>query len=159
MPAPWLPEPDLLTTAPGKLEARPQEAARGREPGVHHPEDLRYASTHEWARVESDGTVRVGISDFAQDQLGDVVYVDLPEVGRDIEREEAFGEVESTKSVSEVYAPVSGTISAVNEALGDAPEVINSDPYGEGWFVAITPAGEADLGHLLDAAAYEATTE
>lgn len=123
------------------------------------PEDLRYAENHEWARREADGSVRVGISDFAQDQLGDIVFVDLPEVGVTLDAGEAFGEVESTKSVSDVYAPIAGTVSAVNEALLDAPEVINSDPYGEGWFIVITPDGTQSLDALMDSAAYAATTE
>jgi glycine cleavage system H protein len=126
---------------------------------VHFPDDLSYAESHEWARVDPDGTVRVGISDFAQDQLGDVVFVELPEVGKAVAAGEPFGEVESTKSVSEVYAPIAGTITAVNEALFDAPEVVNSDPYGDGWFIEITPAEGAALEGLLDAAGYEATTE
>jgi glycine cleavage system H protein len=123
---------------------------------VHHPDDLRYAASHEWARLDDDGSVRVGISDFAQDQLGDVVFVDLPAVGTEIAAGATFGEVESTKSASEVYAPVGGTIKSVNNALVEAPEAINADPYGDGWFIVITPSAAADLGHLLDAAGYEA---
>ena len=123
------------------------------------PEDLRYAENHEWAKLEDDGTVRVGISDYAQDQLGDIVFVELPEVGRSVSAGESFGEVESTKSVSDVYAPVAGTISAIHEALVDAPEVINSDPYGDGWFIVITPEEGATLDALMDAAAYAETTE
>ena len=123
------------------------------------PEDLRYAENHEWAKLEDDGTVRVGISDYAQDQLGDIVFVELPEVGRSVSAGESFGEVASTKSVSDVYAPVAGTISAINEALVDAPEVINSDPYGDGWFIVITPEEGATLDALMDAAAYAETTE
>jgi glycine cleavage system H protein len=123
------------------------------------PEDLRYAENHEWARREADGSVRVGISDFAQDQLGDIVFVDLPEVGVTLDAGEAFGEVESTKSVSDVYAPIAGTVGAVNEVLFDAPEVINSDPYGEGWFIVIIPDGTQSLDALMDSAAYAATTE
>ena len=123
------------------------------------PDDLRYAENHEWARVESDGSVRVGISDFAQDQLGDIVFVELPEVGRSIAAGESFGEVESTKSVSDVYAPVAGTISATNEALLDAPEAINSDPYGDGWFILIAPDEGATLDTLMDAAGYASAIE
>ena len=123
------------------------------------PDDLRYADHHEWARVESDGSVRVGISDFAQDQLGDIVFVELPEVGRSIAAGESFGEVESTKSVSDVYAPVAGTISAINEALLDAPEAINSDPYGDGWFILIAPDEGATLDTLMDAAGYASAIE
>ena len=123
------------------------------------PDDLRYAENHEWARVESDGSVRVGISDFAQDQLGDIVFVELPEVGRSIAAGESFGEVESTKSVSDVYAPVAGTISAINEALLDAPEAINLDPYGDGWFILIAPDEGATLDTLMDAAGYASAIE
>ena len=122
------------------------------------PEDLRYAENHEWMRTAEDGSVTVGITDFAQDALGDVVYVELPAVGARYGAGDAFGEVESTKSVSEVYAPVSGTVSAVNEQLVDAPELVNSDPYGDGWFIELTPADDADPDALMDAAAYEAHT-
>ena len=121
---------------------------------MHIPEDLRYAKNHEWVRVEDDGTIRVGISDFAQDALGDVVYVDLPDVGRVVAAGEAFAEVESTKSVSDVYAPVAGTVTAVNDALFDAPELINTDPYGDGWFAVIAPGDGASLDDTMDAAAY-----
>ena len=123
------------------------------------PDDLRYAENHEWARLETDGLVRVGISDYAQDQLGDIVFIDLPDVGRTLAAGEAFGEVESTKSVSDVYSPLAATISAVNEALVDAPEEINSDPYGEGWFIVIQPEAGATLDALMDASAYAAATE
>lgn len=125
---------------------------------VQIPGDLRYADNHEWARLEDDGSVRVGITDFAQDALGDVVYVDVPGVGTELGAGEAFGEIESTKSVSDVYAPVAGTITAANEALAEQPELINTDPYGEGWMVVITPSGEADLSSLKDAAEYAAAT-
>lgn len=116
------------------------------------PEGLRYAENHEWARAEDDGRVTVGITDYAQDALGDIVYVDLPAVGRTVVAGEAFAEVESTKSVSDVYAPVSGEVVAVNDGLAATPELVNQDPYGEGWFVVIAPTG--DLGHLMDDAAY-----
>ena len=122
------------------------------------PDDLRYAENHEWARVEPDGSIRVGISDYAQDQLGDIVFIDLPEVGRTLAAGEAFGEVESTKSVSDVYAPIAGTVTAVNEAVLDAPEAINSDPYGSGWFIVIQPDAGATLDALMDAAAYADST-
>ncbi len=122
------------------------------------PGDLRYAENHEWARLEDDGTVRVGITDFAQDALGDIVYVDVPDVGTELGAGEVFGEIESTKSVSDVYAPLAGTVTAANGALGSQPELINSDPYGEGWMIVITPADGADLSGLKDAAAYEAAT-
>ena len=121
------------------------------------PDDLRYTSDHEWVATGSSA-VKVGITDFAQDSLGDIVYVQLPEPGAAVEAGRAFGEVESTKSVSEIYAPVTGTVSARNERLADEPELINSDPYGDGWLVEITPADGADLSGLLDAAAYTALT-
>lgn len=123
------------------------------------PEDLRYAENHEWMRIEPDGAVRVGITDFAQDALGDVVYVELPAVGASFDSGGVFGEIESTKSVSEVYAPVAGTVAAVNEALVDAPELVNSDPYGAGWFVLLSPADSSAVEALMDATAYAAYTE
>jgi glycine cleavage system H protein len=119
------------------------------------PDDLKYTAEHEWIRVSADSSaVRVGITDYAQEALGDVVYVSLPEVGITVAAGAAFGEIESTKSVSDLYAPVAGTVSARNEALDGQPELINSDPYGEGWVVEIEPADAADLDGLLDAAAY-----
>jgi glycine cleavage system H protein len=118
------------------------------------PEDLRYSTDHEWARTE-DGRVRVGITDFAQDTLGDVVFVDLPEVGTTVSAGGTFGEVESTKSVSDLYAPVGGTVVEVNGELADAPNRINDDPYGEGWICVIEPSDPADLDALLDAAGYQ----
>ena len=126
------------------------------------PDDRRYTDQHEWALVQgSDGTgtvVRVGITDHAQDALGDIVFVQLPEVGAEVAPGTAIGEVESTKSVSDVYSPVTGVVSAVNEALTDAPETVNSDPYGAGWLVEVTVPGEDGdpTAELLDAAAYEA---
>ena len=122
------------------------------------PEELRYAENHEWARTGEDGAVRVGITDYAQDALGDIVFVDLPEVGRALAAGEAFGEVESTKSVSDVYAPLAGTVEAVNEALMDAPETVNADPYGDGWFIVLRPAEGASLDPLMDPSAYGAYT-
>lgn len=122
------------------------------------PEDLRYSPEHEWARLE-DGRVRVGITDFAQDALGDVVYVELPRVGSEVAANSTCSEVESTKSVSEIYAPVSGTIVEVNEALRDAPEAVNTAPYGEGWMFVLAPTDPAELDGLLDAAAYRALVE
>jgi glycine cleavage system H protein len=125
------------------------------------PDDRRYTDQHEWALVRStDGegaTVRVGITDHAQDALGDIVFVQLPSVGDEVSPGTPIGEVESTKSVSDVYAPVAGVVAAVNEQLADAPETINSDPYGEGWLVEITvPGGDGDpTAQLLDAAAYQ----
>ncbi len=123
------------------------------------PEELRYADNHEWARLEHDGSVRVGISDYAQDALGDIVYIDLPEVGASVGEGEAFGEIESTKSVAEIYAPIAGTITEVNDALDAAPEAINHEPYGAGWIVVITPAADASLDHLMEAESYAAYTE
>ena len=123
------------------------------------PDDLRYSKNHEWVRSESDGTFTVGISDYAQDALGDVVYVDLPEVGRVVAAGEVFAEVESTKSVNDVYAPVAGTITAVNRPLIDSPDVVNTDPFGDGWFVTIAPVEDAVLDELMDATAYLAFTE
>ncbi len=123
------------------------------------PEGLRYTNNHEWVRLESDGAVTVGISDYAQDALGDVVYVDLPAVGRSVTAGESIAEVESTKSVNDVYAPISGVVTTVNEPLMEAPELVNSDPFGAGWFVTITPVDGADLDGLMDAVAYTAFTE
>jgi glycine cleavage system H protein len=122
------------------------------------PEDLRYSADHEWARVEG-GDVRVGITDYAQDALGDVVFVDLPEVGATVKRGESFSEVESTKSVSEIYAPVAGTISQVNAELSENPARLNEDPYGDGWICAITVDDPAQLDELLDAEGYRALIE
>nr|WP_196791352.1 glycine cleavage system protein GcvH [Motilibacter aurantiacus] len=120
------------------------------------PQELRYTPQHEWVR---DGaTVRVGITDFAQDALGDVVFVTLPEVGASVRAGEPCGEVESTKSVSDVYSPVTGTVTACNEALEATPELINSDPYGEGWMFEVEPADAAQVAGLLDADAYAAQT-
>lgn len=124
------------------------------------PLDLRYTPEHEWIRVlGDDGTVRVGITDYAQDALGDVVYVDLPAVGDDVAATASIGELESTKSVSDMYAPVSGSISAVNEALGDNPQLLNEDPYGDGWLCEITMSKPDEIGAMMDAAAYAALTE
>ncbi|WP_030013913.1 MULTISPECIES: glycine cleavage system protein GcvH [Micrococcales] len=121
------------------------------------PTELSYTAEHEWiSRPDGDGLVTVGITDHAQDALGDVVYVDLPEAGSRHEAGESFGEVESTKSVSDLYMPVTGEIVEVNDSLGDAPEVLNADPYGQGWLVKIRPEDPAALEGLLDASAYEA---
>ena len=118
-----------------------------------YPDDLGYTAEHEWVRL-TDGVARVGITGYAQDALGDVVFVTLPDVGSGVTAGETCGEVESTKSVSDLYAPVAGTVTARNEALESTPELINSDPYGEGWIVEIELAEGADLGVLLDAGAY-----
>ena len=117
------------------------------------PEHLRYSSDHEWALVEGDA-VRIGITDYAQDALGDVVYVELPQVGDRVEQGEAFGEVESTKSVSELFAPVSGAVAEVNDELGGAPQRLNADPYGDGWICTVTFDDAAQLDNLLDADGY-----
>jgi len=118
------------------------------------PEELRYSTDHEWARLE-DGKVRVGITDFAQDTLGDVVFVQLPEIGAHLDSGGTFGEVESTKSVSDLYAPVAGTVVEVNGDLADAPGRLNEDPYGEGWICVIEPDDASQLDALLDAAGYQ----
>lgn len=124
------------------------------------PEELRYSAEHEWARRLDDGSrVRVGITDYAQDALGDVVYVDLPDTGTAVAAAESVGELESTKSVSEMYAPVSGTVVAINEALVDNPALLNEDPYGEGWLCDIEMSDVSELDALMDAAAYRALTE
>ena len=122
------------------------------------PVELRYSTDHEWARVE-EGRVRIGITDYAQDALGDVVFVELPTVGTQVERGASFSEVESTKSVSEIYAPVSGTIAEVNADLTDGPERLNDDPYGEGWICVIEPTDPTQLDELLDAEGYRALIE
>ena len=125
---------------------------------MDYPEGLKYTKQHEWARVEGD-LVTVGITDFAQDALGDVVYVDVPEVGAEVRAGEPFGEVESTKSVSDVYAPVGGTVVERNVALADAPETVNSDPYGSGWMIVIRVTDPSELDALLPVAAYRAFLE
>jgi glycine cleavage system H protein len=122
------------------------------------PDDLRYTSDHEWARASAT-TVRVGITDFAQDALGDVVFVELPAVGTPVNKGGPLGEVESTKSVSQIYAPVSGTIVEVNEQLRASPEMLNSDPYGEGWLCAIEVTDAAELESLLQPEEYRAATD
>ena len=115
------------------------------------PEDLKYSTEHEWVREGNAATVRVGITDYAADALGDIVYVSLPTVGQDVAAGDACGELESTKSVSEVFSPVDGVVSAVNDHLADTPETVNSDPYGAGWLFEIELAEDADLDDLLDA--------
>jgi glycine cleavage system H protein len=120
---------------------------------MNYPDDLRYTENHEWARVEGD-RVRMGISDYAQDALGDIVYVEVPKVGTRVGQGDAFAEVESTKSVSDVYAPVSGTVVEANPALDATPELVNRDPYGEGWFVIIEAEDLTELDSLKDAETY-----
>ena len=117
------------------------------------PDDLHYLNTREWVRV-TDGTARIGISDFAQDELGDVVFVDLPADGEAVTAGEDFGVVESIKAVSDLYSPVSGTVTAINDALESEPELLNEDPYGEGWLVEVELDDESELDDLLDADAY-----
>lgn len=127
------------------------------------PSDRRYTPAHEWVQIvseDADGTrVRIGISDFAQDALGDIVFVDLPEVDRAVEPGETLAEVESTKSVGEVYAPMAGTVVAVNDDLVDAPEAVNEDPYGKGWIAELLVADLSGFDELLDAEAYSATLD
>jgi glycine cleavage system H protein len=127
------------------------------------PEDLRYTAEHEWIEKIGPTAVRIGITDFAQDALGDVVFVQLPDSGAEVTVGESFAEVESTKSVSDIFGPLTGTVSAVNDALDASPELVNSDPYGEGWLVEIEAADEAtldeQLGDVLDAAGYRAVIE
>jgi glycine cleavage system H protein len=120
------------------------------------PQDLTYTAQHEWARDEGDGTVRVGITDFAQDALGDIVFVSLPAAGTQVSSGQVLGEVESTKSVSEIYAPFDGEVVSSNGELESRPELLNTDAYGDGWIVMIRPASAAAAESLLDAAAYEA---
>ena len=122
------------------------------------PDDLRYSSDHEWVRLE-DGKARIGITDYAQDALGDIVFVDLPEVGAQVSAGESISEVESTKSVSDIYAPVAGTVAEVNTDMAEAPERLNEDPYGEGWIFVLTVDDPEQVGGLLDAAAYRALVE
>jgi glycine cleavage system H protein len=123
------------------------------------PEDLRYSSDHEWIRLEDGNRARVGITDYAQDALGDIVFVDLPTVGGQVAIGQSISEVESTKSVSDIYAPVAGTVVEVNEDLNDEPERLNSDPYGDGWIFVVEVADETAMGELLDAAGYGELTE
>jgi glycine cleavage system H protein len=132
---------------------RPDEEDR-----VEFPEDLRYTKEHEWARREGS-RVRVGITDFAQDALGDVVYVDIPEVGASVQASTPLGEVESTKSVSDVYSPVSGTVAERNQLVDDRPELVNEQPYGDGWLIVVEGAADDALDQLMDAAAYRTFVE
>jgi len=122
------------------------------------PEDLKYTKEHEWVRVDGERLI-IGITDFAQDALGDVVYVDVPETGTQVKAGEPFGEVESTKSVSDVYAPVSGTVIERNAQLADDPGLVNRDPYGDGWMIVISPADASEVEGLLEAGAYRKLTE
>jgi len=123
------------------------------------PEDLRYTRTHEWVRADEDGLYTIGITDHAQEQLGDLVFVELPEIGRHCEADEACMVVESVKAASDVYSPVAGEVVEVNEALADSPELVNKDPYGEGWMIRIRPDDPKALEGLMDAEAYRALIE
>lgn len=123
------------------------------------PTELKYARTHEWARLEDDGTVTVGISDHAQHALGDVVFVELPELGAEITAGSEAGVVESVKAASDIYAPISGEVIAINDKLTDVPETINGDPYGDGWFFRVRPSDEAELEELLDVEGYRAVCD
>lgn len=125
---------------------------------MEFPEDLRYTKDHEWARAEG-GRVRIGITDFAQDALGDVVYIDLPATGAAVQADQPLGEVESTKSVSDVYSPLTGTIVERNPLIEDHPELVNEAPYGDGWLVVIEPTDLSGVERLMDAAAYRAFVE
>lgn len=123
------------------------------------PTDLKYLESHEWARLESDGTVTIGISDHAQGALGDLVFVEVPEVGKALKKGGAAAVVESVKAASDVYSPISGEVVAANESLGSAPELVNQDPYGQGWLFKVKPSNKDELGQLLDSAAYEKVVE
>ncbi len=123
------------------------------------PADLKYVASHEWIRIEDDGLVTIGITDFAQSQLGDVVFVELPEADSEVEAEQDIAVVESVEAASDIYAPLAGTIVAVNEALVDAPEKVNEDPYGEAWFFKMKLSDGSQLDSLLDADAYAALCE
>ncbi len=124
-----------------------------------YPEDLKYTSEHEWVRApgESEGAVRIGITDYAQDALGDIVYVSLPDLGESVTAGSTVGELESTKSVSDVYAPVTGEVVARNDSLDATPELVNSDPYGGGWLFEVVPSDGSDVDGLMDAAAYQSS--
>jgi glycine cleavage system H protein len=123
------------------------------------PEDLKYSAEHEWVRTGNASTVRVGITDYAAEQLGDIVYVSLPEVGATVAAGDACGELDSTKSVSDVFAPLSGSVSAINDALEATPELLNSDPYGDGWLFELDVDADNELDDLLDSDAYAELTE
>jgi glycine cleavage system H protein len=124
-----------------------------------YPEDLRYTAEHEWVRTDASGNVRIGITHYAQDSLGDIVYVSVPAVGETVNGGDTCGEVESTKSVSDIYAPVSGEIIARNDALDANPELMNTDPYGDGWLIEVRPSSVGDVDALLTAAAYQDLVE
>lgn len=123
------------------------------------PAELRYVKSHEWIRLEDDGSVTIGVTDHAQEALGDVVFVELPEVGAELGADDEAGVVESVKAASDIYAPISGEVLAINEALEETPELVNSDPYNDGWFFRMKPSDEAELNELLDADGYAAVCE
>ena len=125
----------------------------------HAPAELKYLSSHEWVHLEEDGTITVGITEFAQEQLGDVVFVELPEIGLEVTLNQEIAVVESVKAASDIYSPVNGKIIAINQALVDAPELINEDPYGKGWFFKLELTDAQQLDDLLDADAYQANCE
>ncbi|HVM88307.1 MAG TPA: glycine cleavage system protein GcvH [Puia sp.] len=124
---------------------------------MNFPEDLRYTKDHEWIKIENNDTAIVGITDFAQKELGDIVYVEVETIGQNLPAESVFGTVEAVKTVSDLYLPVDATILELNPALANSPELINSDPYGEGWMVKIKLSNPADINKLMDAASYQAT--
>jgi glycine cleavage system H protein len=124
---------------------------------MHFPDDCRYTKDHEWVRMNADGTATIGVTDYAQSELGDIVFVRIEAVGTHVDAEASFGEVEAVKTVSELFAPVTGTIEGVNGALDGAPETVNSDPYGDGWMATIRPDDPADVDALLSADDYKAT--
>ena len=119
------------------------------------PDDLRYTKDHEWVRLDDDGLVTVGVTDYAQGELGDIVFVEIEAIGTEVEAEGSFGSVEAVKTVSELFAPVAGTIEAINDGLDDAPESVNADPYGDGWMVKLRPSSAADLDGLLSVEEYK----
>ena len=123
------------------------------------PDALLYSKDHEWAKAEAGDRIRIGITDYAQDALGDVVFVQVPPVGTEVKIGDSFSEVESTKSVSDIYAPISGTVVEANDALGESPQLVNEDPYGEGWLCVIQASDAAQIDELMDAAAYRALIE
>ena len=121
---------------------------------MQFPDDLRYTKDHEWVRLDADGLVTVGVTDYAQGELGDIVFVEIEPVGTEVEAEGSFGSVEAVKTVSELFAPVAGTIEAINDGLEDAPESVNADPYGDGWMVKLRPSDAADVDGLMSADEY-----
>ncbi len=121
---------------------------------MNFPEDLRYTEEHEWVRLAEDGTATVGITDFAQSELGDIVYVEIETAGEDLDGNEVFGSIEAVKTVSDLFLPIAGTVLEVNDQLEDAPEIVNNDPYGKGWLIKMTVADVADIENLLTVEAY-----